>query len=167
MIGEPSTQLMKNMGDEEKARTANQVEQLGASGLKEKAGRLQKATEENEVHASYRRNVLHKLQSKYVGNTIPIISIVVILCFNWIHVLIQVEPPKEMLLCVDVPDVGCIKFHKINPSDNHDSSAANTNEKFPLADIPVAFQLDDIQTNFAAVSLICIMVMIYMTRIAW
>ena len=37
------------MGDEEKARTAKQREQLGESGLKEKADILQKATEENEV----------------------------------------------------------------------------------------------------------------------
>ena len=58
-----------------------------------------------------------------------------------------------MLVCVDVPDVGCIKFHKINPSDNHDGSSAKMNEKFPLSDIPVAFQLDDIQTNFATVSI--------------
>ncbi len=59
-----------------------------------------------------------------------------------------------MLVSVDVPDVGCIKFHKINPSANHDSAAANANENFPLADVPVAFQLDDIQTNFANVRLL-------------
>ena len=64
----------------------------------------------------------------------------------------QIEPPEEMLTSVAVPDVGCIKFHKINPSDNHDESTTNANEKFPLSDIPVAFQLDDIQTNFATVS---------------
>ena len=57
-----------------------------------------------------------------------------------------------MLTSVDVPDVGCIRFHPIQPSSNHDSSAANSNDAFPLADIPVPFQLDDIQTNFATVS---------------
>ncbi len=37
---------------------------------------------------------------------------------------------------------------------------ANSNEKFPLADIPVAFQLDDIQTNFASVRMsICLVYM--------
>ena len=57
-----------------------------------------------------------------------------------------------MLTSVAVPDVGCIKFHRINPSDNHDESTTGANERFPLSDIPVAFQLDDIQTNFATVS---------------
>ena len=49
IVGEPSTQLMKDMGDEEKARIAKQIEKLGESGLKEKAVVLEKATEENEV----------------------------------------------------------------------------------------------------------------------
>ena len=52
MVGEPSTELMKQMGDEEKARTAKQIKQLGESGLKKKADILQKATEENEVHVN-------------------------------------------------------------------------------------------------------------------
>ncbi len=50
IVGEPSTQLMKEMGDEEKARVAEQVKQLGDAGLKNKGEILQKATEENEVH---------------------------------------------------------------------------------------------------------------------
>ena len=64
----------------------------------------------------------------------------------------QVEPPDEMITCVSVPDVKHIQFHHIQPSSNHEKSAANSNEKFPLADIPVLFQLDDIQTNFVTVS---------------
>ena len=49
MVGKPSTQLMKDMGEEEKARIAKQRETLGESGLKEKTVVLDKATEENEV----------------------------------------------------------------------------------------------------------------------
>ena len=49
MIGEPSTQLMKEMGDEEKERIAKQIERLGESGLRKKTDTLEKATEDNEV----------------------------------------------------------------------------------------------------------------------
>ena len=57
-----------------------------------------------------------------------------------------------MMTCVDVPDVTSIHFHTIKPSSNVSSS--NGNDKFPLADIPVTFFLDDIQTNFVRVSFI-------------
>ena len=57
-----------------------------------------------------------------------------------------------MLVSVKVPDVSSIKFHKISTSSNIVDSPGNANENFPLADIPVTFQLDDIQTNFASVS---------------
>ena len=52
IIGEPSVEKMKEMGDEEEARISKQVEELGESGLKEKAAILQKATEDNEVDSS-------------------------------------------------------------------------------------------------------------------
>ena len=61
----------------------------------------------------------------------------------------QKEPPEEMLTCVDVPDVGCIHFHKVQPSSNHGN--ADVNKAFPLANIPFTFQLDDMQTNFVDV----------------
>ena len=57
-----------------------------------------------------------------------------------------------MLTSVDVPDVGCIQFHPMKVSNNHDKDAANSNAGFPLAEIPVKFELDDIQTNFVSVS---------------
>ena len=62
----------------------------------------------------------------------------------------QVEPPESMLTQVPVPDVGCIKFHPLSPSSNFNDKTSNP--KFPLTDMPVAFQLADIQTNFATVS---------------
>ena len=63
----------------------------------------------------------------------------------------QVEPPVAMLTQVDVPDVARINFHRLTPSSNHSREAANANPLFPLSDIPVSFQLDDIQTNFVTV----------------
>ena len=65
----------------------------------------------------------------------------------------QVEPPTDILLSVDVPSVDSIHFHSIKPSSNHDPASANANPKFPLGNIPVTFQLDDIQTNFVNVSI--------------
>ena len=49
MVGDPSTALMTELGDEVKARVAKRKEDLGESGLKEKTDRIQKATEDNEV----------------------------------------------------------------------------------------------------------------------
>ncbi|XP_048587317.1 uncharacterized protein C05D11.1 isoform X1 [Nematostella vectensis] len=49
VIGEPSKQLMEDMAAAEKARVAAQREALGETGLKEKAERLKKASQENEV----------------------------------------------------------------------------------------------------------------------
>ncbi len=49
MVGDPSTALMTELGDEVKARVAKRKEELGESGLKEKTNRIQKATEDNEV----------------------------------------------------------------------------------------------------------------------
>jgi len=51
----------------------------------------------------------------------------------------------------DVPDVLSIHFHAITPSSNRASSTHPANPLFPLADIPVTFQLDDIKTNFVMV----------------
>lgn len=59
--------------------------------------------------------------------------------------------PHEMLTCVDVPDVSCIRFHSIAPSSNHDPTKANANHLFPLEQFPFIFQLDDITTNFVTV----------------
>ena len=59
-----------------------------------------------------------------------------------------------MLTCVDVPDVGCIQFHPIVPSNNHASKQPGSGQQqqqqqqlFPLDNMPVTFQLDDIETN--------------------
>ena len=57
-----------------------------------------------------------------------------------------------MITAVDVPNVGSIHFHNIVATSNTDIATANQNARFPLADIPVTFQLDDIQTNFVMVS---------------
>ncbi|XP_064646790.1 uncharacterized protein C05D11.1-like [Lineus longissimus] len=107
IIGNPSQQLMEEMGKVEKERVAKQQEELGQNGLKELEEKLKKATEENEL-----------------------------------------EPPEDVITSVDVPSVSCIKFHPLKPSSNHVKATANANKLFPLAAVPVAFQLDDIRTNF-------------------
>lgn len=48
-MGEPSTDLMKEMGQSEKDRIQKQRESLGEEGLKKKAEILEEATDENEV----------------------------------------------------------------------------------------------------------------------
>lgn len=62
------------------------------------------------------------------------------------------EAPESILTSVPVPDVAKIKFHSLNTSCNHERSAANKIEKFPLAEIPFQFQLDDIRTNFVQIN---------------
>ena len=49
IIGEPSLKLMKEMGEEEKKRIAQQVASLGKPGLKKMEQQLSAAVEENEV----------------------------------------------------------------------------------------------------------------------
>ncbi|XP_064616831.1 uncharacterized protein C05D11.1-like [Liolophura sinensis] len=58
------------------------------------------------------------------------------------------EAPEDVITKVAVPDVAKIQFLPIKPSNNLTPEAANKNEKFPLANIPFRFTLDDIQTNF-------------------
>lgn len=67
------------------------------------------------------------------------------------YIYFQKEPPEEMITKVAVPDVSKIQFLPIRPSNNLTPEAANKNEKFPLANIPFRFTLDDIQTNFVQV----------------
>ncbi|ELU05156.1 hypothetical protein CAPTEDRAFT_140557 [Capitella teleta] len=65
----------------------------------------------------------------------------------------EVEPPTDVLLSVPVPSVDSIHFHTIQQSSNH-SPTSDTNAKFPLKDLPVTFQLDDIQTNFVTMTVL-------------
>jgi len=65
--------------------------------------------------------------------------------------IFQKPAPAELLTLFDVPDVSSIHFHSIAPSSNHADSMQPANPLFPLADIPVTFQLDDIKTNFVMV----------------
>ena len=79
------------------------------------------------------------MRSHYTSNTYPAISL-----------YSQKEPPPDMITAVDVPDVGCIQFHNIVAACNvGDGDKASSG--FKLDDIPVHFQLDDIQTNFVMV----------------
>ena len=45
--------MMTEMSDTEKKRVAEQIATLGEEGLKSKRQRLEKATDDNEVHCSY------------------------------------------------------------------------------------------------------------------
>ena len=53
IIGEPSSKMMTEMSETEKKRVAEQIATLGEEGLKSKRQRLEKATDDNEVHCSY------------------------------------------------------------------------------------------------------------------
>ena len=53
IIGEPSSKMMTEMSETEKKRVAEQIVTLGEEGLKSKRQRLEKATDDNEVHCSY------------------------------------------------------------------------------------------------------------------
>ena len=53
IIGEPSSKMMTEMSGTEKKRVAEQIATLGEEGLKSKKQRLEKATDDNEVHCSY------------------------------------------------------------------------------------------------------------------
>ena len=53
IIGEPSSKMMTEMSETEKKRVAEQMATLGEEGLKSKRQRLEKATDDNEVHCSY------------------------------------------------------------------------------------------------------------------
>ncbi|XP_074663020.1 uncharacterized protein C05D11.1-like isoform X2 [Tubulanus polymorphus] len=59
----------------------------------------------------------------------------------------DISAPDDMLRSVPVPNVDCIKFHPISPSNNHEMGSA-VNDKFPLKGLPLMMQLDDIHTNF-------------------
>ena len=65
----------------------------------------------------------------------------------------QVEAPKSMLTSMPVPSTESIHFHPLTPSSNLPSRLGVENAKFPVGDLPYRFQLDDISTNFARVSL--------------
>ena len=65
----------------------------------------------------------------------------------------QVEPPKSVLTSMPVPSTDSIHFHPLTPSSNLPARAGRENSKFPVSDLPYKFQLDDISTNFARVSL--------------
>ena len=65
----------------------------------------------------------------------------------------QVETPKSVLTAVPVPGTDSIHFHPLTPSSNLPSRSGVENSKFPVSDLPYKFQLDDISTNFARVSL--------------
>ena len=65
----------------------------------------------------------------------------------------QVEPPKSVLTSMPVPSTESIHFHPLTPSSNLPARAGRENSKFPVSDLPYKFQLDDISTNFARVSL--------------
>ncbi|KAK3592274.1 hypothetical protein CHS0354_037563 [Potamilus streckersoni] len=62
------------------------------------------------------------------------------------------EPLDSIITDISVPNVSQIYFHPIIPYSNHSRDAANRNPKFPLADIPFQFHLDDIHTNFVQIS---------------
>ena len=66
--------------------------------------------------------------------------------------MLQTEPPDHLLTCVPVPDVGCIHYHKLRPSSNSSKRVADDNIDFPLAKMPIMFQLDDMPTQFVRVS---------------
>jgi len=72
-------------------------------------------------------------------------------CSKMFVVCCQKPAPSELLTMFDVPDVSSIHFHTVVLSSNHAVSTLPANPLFPLADIPVVFQLDDIKTNFVMV----------------
>jgi len=63
----------------------------------------------------------------------------------------QKPAPRELLTMFGVPDVSSIHFHSVTPSSNHRHLTQPANPLFPLSDISVLFQLDDIKTNFVMV----------------
>ena len=65
VVSEPSEELMKKMGDEERERVAAQANQLGPEGLEQKRKQLESAIKENEVSV-----VFLKLSSKIKDITI-------------------------------------------------------------------------------------------------
>ena len=56
IIGEPSSAMMKEMGDTEKQRVVEQRKTLGEKGLAEKAKALEEATQDNEVMESFQNS---------------------------------------------------------------------------------------------------------------
>jgi hypothetical protein len=66
-------------------------------------------------------------------------------------VFYQKEPPAELLTSFDVPQVSSIHFHNITPCSNHPQLPHCDHRLFPLREIPLAFELDDIKTNFVTV----------------
>ena len=79
----------------------------------------------------------------------------------------QVPPSEDMLTCVDVPDVGCIHFHPIKAHSNKNTSHGGGDAIFPLGDLPVTFELDDIQTNFVSVGIFPPYLIIFMNLFFW
>nr|KAG5705771.1 hypothetical protein BaRGS_027430 [Batillaria attramentaria] len=61
----------------------------------------------------------------------------------------EVEPPESMLMAVPVPSTESIHFHPLTPSSNLPGRAGAANPRFPVAEVPYKFQLDDMSTHFA------------------
>jgi len=92
-----------------------------------------------------------KLACIFSGLSIKCDTAAIAACNVVLLVCCQKPAPAELLMLFDVPDVSSIHFHTINPSSNHASATQPANALFPLDDIPVTFQLDDIKTNFVMV----------------
>ncbi|XP_013400143.1 uncharacterized protein C05D11.1 [Lingula anatina] len=65
----------------------------------------------------------------------------------------EIEAPGEVITSVDIPNVSSIKFHPITTCHSGHAEADTKFSGFPLSDLPVAFQLNSINSNF--VSLRC------------
>lgn len=70
----------------------------------------------------------------------------------------QVAPPSEVVTSLPVPSTSSISFHPIKMFSNRRQDGCSHSEpeavKFPVSEIPYAFQLDHVSTLFVKVSTI-------------
>lgn len=59
------------------------------------------------------------------------------------------QAPPELIMSFPIPDISSISFHTIRRYCNRGSSENESHcDRFPLDQIPVRFQLDDVKTQF-------------------
>ena len=126
---------MEFLASVERDRLRKQKRALGEKGLEKKEQELSEAQAHNEVGTPLRSSV--QLPSR--------MFVVVFRC--------QRQPPPEVLRTVAVPSVKSIRFLEISSSSNHPNDNQPPHPAFPLHEIPVPFQLDDIETKFVHVRL--------------
>ena len=76
----------------------------------------------------------------------------------WHFIFCQEEPPLELLTSMKIPSTNSIQFHGVETLTNMPSidHTVMKTQKFQLAEIPFAIQVDDIKSLFLQASSQCI-----------